>query len=70
MAKRRIKPVGARHALPLQQEPDKQPRRRADAPIWQCPNCGQNYFGAHPPDMCDYCQDFTTWQPVKPDDQP
>jgi uncharacterized OB-fold protein len=33
--------------------------------IWQCPNCGQSYFGEYPPDMCDYCQDFTTWRQVE-----
>jgi rubrerythrin len=30
--------------------------------IWECPNCGQSYFGENPPDLCDYCQDFTTWR--------
>jgi hypothetical protein len=35
--------------------------------IWQCPNCGQSYFGEQPPDMCDYCQDFTTWRRVNQD---
>ena len=33
---------------------------------WYCPNCGQRYFGDHPPDMCDFCQDFTTWKPLPP----
>jgi rubrerythrin len=33
--------------------------------IWQCPNCGQSYFGEYPPDMCDYCQDFTTWRQIE-----
>lgn len=32
--------------------------------FWECPNCGQSYFGEQPPDLCDYCQDFTTWRPV------
>ncbi|MEO0560888.1 MAG: hypothetical protein AAF125_02170 [Chloroflexota bacterium] len=31
---------------------------------WVCPNCGQMYFGDDPPDMCDYCEDFTTWRAV------
>ncbi len=30
-------------------------------PLWRCPNCGQVHFGEDPPDMCDFCQDFTTW---------
>jgi hypothetical protein len=37
-----------------------------DAPeirLWKCPNCGQVHFGDVPPDMCDFCRDFTTWQP-------
>jgi hypothetical protein len=29
---------------------------------WMCPNCGQVHFGDVPPDMCDFCQDFTTWR--------
>ncbi len=36
--------------------------------IWRCPNCGQRCFGEHPPDLCAYCSDFTTWQPVAPDE--
>jgi hypothetical protein len=31
---------------------------------WRCPNCGQMNFSEEPPDMCDFCQDFTTWQLV------
>ena len=31
---------------------------------WECPNCGQFVFGKHPPDMCDYCGDLTTWRLV------
>lgn len=31
--------------------------------LWRCPNCGQVHFAETPPDMCDYCRDFTTWQP-------
>ncbi|MGJ3238529.1 MAG: hypothetical protein ACFE0Q_07465 [Anaerolineae bacterium] len=34
---------------------------------WRCPNCGQLIFTApddRPPDMCDYCQDFTTWRRI------
>jgi len=36
--------------------------RETDEPRWICPNCGQTYFGEDPPDMCDYCGDFTTWR--------
>lgn len=32
---------------------------------WECPNCGQHYFSDDLPDMCDYCQDFTTWRRVE-----
>jgi rubredoxin len=31
---------------------------------WVCPNCGQMYFGDTPPDLCDFCADFTTWKRV------
>lgn len=34
---------------------------------WRCPNCGQTLFTARdddPPDLCDYCDDMTTWQRV------
>jgi hypothetical protein len=34
---------------------------------WRCPNCGQMNFSEEPPDMCDFCQDFTTWQHVTED---
>lgn len=45
---------------------------------WRCPNCGQVHFGDHPPDLCAFCRDFTTWQliagqapsPPAPDDAP
>ncbi|GAB4516189.1 MAG: hypothetical protein OHK0046_21090 [Anaerolineae bacterium] len=30
--------------------------------LWQCPNCGQVLFSDQPPDMCDFCRDFTTWR--------
>jgi hypothetical protein len=36
---------------------------------WRCPNCGQMNFSEEPPDMCDFCQDFTTWQLVTEDPQ-
>jgi rubrerythrin len=39
---------------------------------WRCPNCGQTLFTApdeSPPDMCAYCDDFTTWQKLDADDQ-
>ncbi|MFZ4815599.1 MAG: hypothetical protein ACOYL5_13760 [Phototrophicaceae bacterium] len=32
---------------------------------WICPNCGQIYWGEAPPDLCDFCGDFTTWQPIQ-----
>jgi len=32
---------------------------------WECPNCGQSYLGDDPPDMCDFCGDFTTWRPLE-----
>jgi hypothetical protein len=37
---------------------------------WHCPNCGQVYFSDPPPDLCDVCQDFTTWQPLNGDRPP
>ncbi|HEX2906162.1 MAG TPA: hypothetical protein VHO69_04835 [Phototrophicaceae bacterium] len=43
--------------------------RHLDTQIWECPNCGQSYFGAQPPDLCDYCRDFTTWRLIKPADK-
>jgi hypothetical protein len=33
--------------------------------LWRCPNCGQVHFAEVPPDMCDFCQDFTTWKPLE-----
>jgi len=39
-------------------------------PYWRCPNCGQVHFGDSPPDMCAFCQDFTTWQRLEEDDIP
>ncbi len=38
--------------------------------FWVCPNCGQGHFGDAPPDMCDFCRDFTTWRLVKPFNEP
>lgn len=32
--------------------------------LWRCPNCGQTHFGEAPPDMCDFCGDFTTWRRI------
>ena len=32
---------------------------------WRCMNCGQYVFvvvGFDPPDICQYCNDMTTWQ--------
>jgi rubrerythrin len=60
--KRRRKSPAARPASPVPPDSGRPP----DVPIWLCPNCGQSYFGAHPPDLCDYCRDFTTWRRVKP----
>ncbi|MCU0499344.1 MAG: hypothetical protein MUF87_18495 [Anaerolineae bacterium] len=37
---------------------------------WRCPNCGQLHFGETPPDMCAFCQDFTTWQHLNPMELP
>jgi hypothetical protein len=31
----------------------------------RCPNCGQNIFVTaedEPPEICQYCNDMTTWQ--------
>ena len=39
-----------------------------DVKIWTCPNCGQTHFGDLPPDMCDVCNDFTTWRLVEAED--
>ncbi|MBC6936817.1 MAG: hypothetical protein DWB42_13400 [Chloroflexi bacterium] len=61
--KRRRKSAAARPVSPPPSDPGKPPP--PDVPIWLCPNCGQSYFGAHPPDLCDYCRDFTTWRQVK-----
>ncbi len=36
--------------------------------FWKCPNCGQVHFAEVPPDMCDFCHDFTTWKPLDDDD--
>lgn len=48
--------------MPASENPPKNPPQL----WWRCPNCGQTYFGEDPPDMCDFCQDFTTWQPYQP----
>lgn len=37
---------------------------------WRCPNCGQVHFGETPPDMCAFCNDFTTWQLLLDDETP
>ncbi|NWF69142.1 MAG: bifunctional DNA primase/polymerase [Chloroflexi bacterium] len=34
----------------------------AELKLWKCPNCGQVHFADVPPDMCDFCRDFTTWK--------
>lgn len=39
--------------------------------IWQCPNCGQRLFSpvnTPLPDICDFCNDMTTWR-LLPDQQ-
>jgi hypothetical protein len=36
----------------------------SDVKLWRCPNCGQVHFADVPPDMCDFCQDLTTWKPL------
>jgi hypothetical protein len=37
----------------------------SEVKLWKCPNCGQVHFADVPPDMCDFCQDFTTWKPLE-----
>ncbi len=35
---------------------------------WRCMNCGQHVFvvvGSNPPDICQYCNDMTTWKPTE-----
>ena len=35
---------------------------------WRCMNCGQYVFvviDCDPPDICQYCNDMTTWQPTE-----
>jgi hypothetical protein len=41
----------------------------SDVKLWRCPNCGQVHFADVPPDMCDFCQDFTTWKPLERESQ-
>lgn len=38
-----------------------------EAKGWECGNCGQIWHmpGLTPPFVCDYCQDATTWKPLK-----
>ncbi|MFN8375055.1 MAG: bifunctional DNA primase/polymerase [Anaerolineae bacterium] len=38
--------------------------KEASLKLWKCPNCGQVHFAEEPPDMCDFCRDFTTWKPL------
>lgn len=36
---------------------------------WRCPNCGQQVFtppDESPPELCDYCADYTTWERYTP----
>ncbi len=42
-------------------EPEAEPKG------WECGNCGQIWHmpGLTPPFVCDYCQDATTWKPLK-----
>lgn len=57
------------HRLPPEkpetQSPPSAPVPESPLFIWECPNCGQSYFGEETPDLCDYCQDFTTWRRVR-----
>ncbi len=45
-------------------KPDRHSNTTVYISWWYCPNCGQTYFGDDPPDMCDFCEDFTTWKRV------
>jgi hypothetical protein len=38
--------------------------------LWRCPNCGQVLFSDPPPDMCAFCEDFTTWQLISGNGSP
>ncbi|MBZ0285720.1 MAG: hypothetical protein K8L97_33635 [Anaerolineae bacterium] len=54
----------------LSNPPSDQPPETPDFELrWECPNCGQHVFGAEPPDLCDFCQDFTTWRCIKPEQE-
>lgn len=49
----------------------KKRERTAQIVRWVCPNCGQTYFSEDaPPDMCDFCSDFTTWQRLSLEPKP
>lgn len=57
----------ARPRPPDRARPGTRPASHAPADFhitWECPNCGQTFFGLHPPDLCDYCRDLTTWRRV------
>ncbi len=44
------------------------PKRRSAVGQWRCPNCGQHIFvaiTADLPEICAYCADMTTWQPIQ-----
>lgn len=57
--------------LPCHEPPhnaDETGERLTDIEQWRCLNCGQLVFvaaGAEPPDICQYCDDMTTWQPAE-----
>jgi rubredoxin len=53
--------------LPAEQSADILTDQPPAIRYWHCPNCGQVYFSDPPPDLCDVCQDFTTWQPLNGD---
>lgn len=65
-----------RHKRPDKNNPHQQPGFNfSDTPSelvrWRCMNCGQQFFclpEEEPPDICDYCQDMTTWQQLSPPD--
>lgn len=52
------------------QEGERESRLRHDASLkrLRCLNCGQNIFvatDADPPEICQYCDDITTWRLIK-----
>lgn len=41
---------------------ERKTHRREAVRLWLCPNCGQTLFSPCPPDLCDFCADYTTWR--------